>query len=398
MEDADAARGDTPGRDENGAALPSPLQIAPTCLWERLAAAMGPRGEPLLLLSRLQIAPTGQAGWNKPSGLTNSTDTELPMSITAGLGRASSARRELSDWFSLLALTVMWGSSFLFTKIAVSALSMETVVSARLVMAALILVPLMLGLSRRLPRGRRLWLFFVLIALVGNLLPFSLITWGQRSIDSGLAGILMAVMPLATLALAHLFVPGERLTPYRVGGFLLGFAGVVVLIGPEALLAIGGDHGPLLPMLAVLCGALCYGVSAILARLRPASDAVSTAAAVTALAALMSLPASIGAGGVDVMALSGPVVGALLFLGVLSTAVSLIVYFRLIQTAGPSFTSQLNYLIPLWAVCIGVLFLGEQPSFAHLAALGLILGGILLSRREPPTAEAGASPESPRSV
>jgi drug/metabolite transporter (DMT)-like permease len=293
-----------------------------------------------------------------------------------------------------MALTVMWGSSFLFTKIAVSALSMETVVSARLLMAALILVPLMFGLSRQLPRGRRLWLFFVLIALVGNLLPFSLITWGQRSIDSGLAGILMAVMPLATLALAHLFVPGERLTAYRIGGFLLGFAGVVVLIGPEALLAIGGDQGPLLPMLAVLCGALCYGVSAILARLRPASDAVSTAAAVTALAALMSLPAGIGAGGVDVMTLPGPVVGALLFLGVLSTAVSLIVYFRLIQTAGPSFTSQLNYLIPVWAVGIGVLFLGEQPTFTHLAALGLILGGILLSRREPPTAGVGASPES----
>jgi drug/metabolite transporter (DMT)-like permease len=321
------------------------------------------------------------------------------MKITAGLGRAPSAHRELSDWLSLLALTVMWGSSFLFTKIAVSALSMETVVSARLVMAALILVPLMLGLSRRLPRGRRLWLFFVLIALVGNLLPFSLITWGQRSIDSGLAGILMAVMPLATLALAHLFVPGERLTPYRVGGFLLGFAGVVVLIGPGALLAIGGDHGPLLPMLAVLCGALCYGVSAILARLRPASDAVSTAAAVTALAALMSLPAGIGVGGgVDVMTLSGSVVGALLFLGMLSTAVSLIVYFRLIQTAGPSFTSQLNYLIPLWAVGIGVLFLGEKPSIAHLAALGLILGGIVLSRREPPKAGAGASSESPRTV
>jgi drug/metabolite transporter (DMT)-like permease len=304
----------------------------------------------------------------------------------------------LSDWLSLIALTIMWGSSFLFTKIAVSALSMETVVSARLVLATLILVPLMFALSRRLPRGRRLWSSFVLIALVGNLLPFSLITWGQRSIDSGLAGILMAVMPLATLALAHVFVPGERLTPYRIGGFLLGFAGVVVLIGPEALLAAGGEHGPLLPMLAVLCGALCYGVSAILARLRPASDAVSTAAAVTALAALMSLPAGVGAGGVDVMALSGPVVGALLFLGVLSTAVSLIVYFRLIQTAGPSFTSQLNYLIPLWAVGIGVLFLGEQPTLSHLAALGLILAGILLSRRELPKAAVGPASESPPPV
>ena len=303
----------------------------------------------------------------------------------------TTAHRELSDWLSLLALTVMWGSSFLFTKIAVSVLPMPTIVSARLVIAALILVPLMFGLGRPLPRGGRLWLFFVLIALVGNLLPFSLITWGQRSIDSGLAGILMAVMPLATLALAHLFVPGERLTPYRVGGFLLGFAGVIVLIGPQALLAIGGDRGPLLPMLAVLGGALCYGVSAILARLRPASDAVSTAAAVTALAALMSLPQGGDVGGLDVAALSAPVIGAVLFLGVLSTAVSLIVYFRLIQTAGPSFTSQLNYLIPLWAVGIGVLFLGEQPKLAQLAALGLILAGILLSRREPVAAGAGAS-------
>ena len=294
----------------------------------------------------------------------------------------TAARRELSDWLSLLALTLMWGSSFLFTKIAVKALPVETVVTARLGIATLILLPLMIGLSRRAPRGRRLWLYFVLIALVGNLLPFSLITWGQRAIDSGLAGILMAVMPLATLALAHLFVPGERLTRHRVGGFLLGFCGVVVLIGPEALLAIGGDHGPLLPMLAVLGGAFCYGVSAILARLRPTSDAVSTAAVVTALAALMSLPAGIGAGAVDIGALSVPVIGALLFLGLLSTALSLIIYFRLIQSAGPAFTSQLNYLIPLWAVGIGVLFLGEQPTLAHLGGLGLILGGILLSRRE----------------
>ena len=290
--------------------------------------------------------------------------------------------REGSDWLRLLVLTVMWGSSFLFTKIAVTALPMATIVSARLGIGALVLLPLMFGLSRRIPRGKRLWLYFVFIALVGNLLPFSLITWGQRFIDSGLAGILMAVMPLATLALAHLFVPGERLTRHRVGGFLLGFIGVVVLIGPEALLAIGGDHGPLLPMLAVLGGALCYGVSAILARLRPASDAVSTAAVVTALAALMSLPAGIDAGAINVATLSTSVIGAVLFLGLLSTALSLIIYFRLIQSAGPAFTAQLNYLIPLWAVGIGVLFLGEQPTLAHLGGLALILGGILLSRRE----------------
>jgi drug/metabolite transporter (DMT)-like permease len=292
-------------------------------------------------------------------------------------------RQELADWLSLFALTVMWGSAFLFTKIAVTVLPMPAIVTARLAIAALLLAPLALLVGRRLPRGARVWVFFGLIALLGNVLPFSLITWGQRAIDSGLAGILMAVMPLATLALAHLFVPGERLTPLRVGGFVAGFAGVIVLIGPEALLAAGGERGRLLPMLAVLAGALCYGVSAILSRLRPASDALSTAAAVTALAAVMSLPAGVRIEPLAIADLGVPAIGAVLFLGVFSTAVAMIVYFRLIQSAGPAFTSQLNYLIPLWAVAIGVLFLGEQPKPAHLLGLALILGGILLSRLEP---------------
>ena len=294
-----------------------------------------------------------------------------------------SARQELGDWLMLGALTTMWGSSFLFTKLAVGGLGFELVVSARLLLAASILVPMAMALQRPLPRGFKRWLFFVLIAVIGNLLPFSLITWGQRAIDSGLAGILMAVMPLSTLGLAHLFVPGESLTRGRVGGFLLGFAGVLLLIGPDALLAIGGDRGPLVPMLAVLAGALCYGVSAILSRLRPPSDALTTAAAVTTLAALLSLPASLDAAlqGTSLIAITPAVVGAVLFLGLFSTATAMIVYFRLIQTAGPGFTAQLNYLIPLWAVAIGIVFLGETPTLGHLAGLSLILGGILLARR-----------------
>lgn len=297
-------------------------------------------------------------------------------------------RHGTREWVSLLVLTAMWGTSFLFTKVAVTALPVAWVVMARLGIGALVLVVLAWLLGRGVPRGRRLWLFFGLIALVGNLLPFSLITWGQQSIDSGLAGILMAIMPLATLGLAHLFVPGERLTGSRVVGFLTGFAGVVVLIGPEALLAVGGEQGPLLPMLAVLAGALCYGTSAILARLRPPSDALSTAAATIGLAALFVVPMGLngwlgGSVGAPTGALTAGVLGALLFLGLFSTATAMIVYFRLIRTAGPSFTSQLNYLIPLWAVAVGVVFLGEQPTLGHLLGLVLILAGILWSRRPP---------------
>lgn len=309
----------------------------------------------------------------------------------AGAAMASlRSRHETGDWLMLLALTVMWGSSFLFTKLAVAVLAFEHVVTARLSLAALILLVLTVGLGRRWPRGWRTWLFFVLIAVIGNLLPFSLITWGQRGIDSGLAGILMAIMPLATLVLAHLFVPGERLTPPRIGGFLLGLTGVVVLIGPEALHAALGEEAHLLPMLAVLGGALCYGVASILARLRPGGDALCTAAAVTLLAALLSLPAALLQGVPAPLALPRGLtpldpdllapLGAVMFLGVFATATAMLVYFRLIQSAGPGFTAQLNYLIPLWAVAVGVLFLGEHPRINHLYGLGLILGGLLVAR------------------
>lgn len=293
----------------------------------------------------------------------------------------AAGRREPGDWLLLAALTALWGSSFLFTRLAVGELAFEQVVSARLLLAAVLLVPLAAALRRPLPRGARTWGFFALIALLGNLLPFSLITWGQRSIGSGLTGILMAVMPLATLGLAHFFVPGEGLTRRRVLGFLVGFAGVLVLIGPAALAAGGARGGELPAMLAVLAGALCYGVSTILARLQPPRDALSTAAAVITLAALASLPAGLGPPLPDLARLSAVVIGALLFLGLFATATAMILYFRLIRSAGPGFTSQLNYLIPVWALGVGLLFLGEEPGVHHLAGLLLILTGILVARR-----------------
>jgi drug/metabolite transporter (DMT)-like permease len=156
-------------------------------------------------------------------------------------------RHGLDDWGLLLALTVLWGSAFLFTKIAVGTIPSQQVAAGRLAVASCLLVPLALAVARKLPRDKRLWLFFLLIAVFGNALPFTLIAWGQRAIDSGLAGILMAVMPLATLSLAHYLVPGERLTAFRVGGFILGFAGVVVLMGPQVLTRLADGAGAVRP-------------------------------------------------------------------------------------------------------------------------------------------------------
>ena len=300
-----------------------------------------------------------------------------------------SARHPASDWVGLLALTGMWGSGFLLTKVALAGIGPELVVAGRLGIACLILVPLALTRDARVGErtqwNGRLWVFLILIGVFGNVLPFNLIAWGQQRMDSGLAGILMAVMPLATLGLAHFFVPGERLTAYRISGFLAGFAGVVVLMLPEGGVAgaPGGPDVPMLAMVAVLAGAVCYAISAVLARLRPPSHPMPSAAVTTLIASGFMLPWLLIPGGVQSPALpEGPALLAVLALGVFSTAWASVIYFGLVRSAGPAFVSQLNYLIPLWAVGIGVLFLGEEPRASQLLALGLILGGILFTQLE----------------
>ena len=269
-------------------------------------------------------------------------------------------RRPLSHWLLLGALVAMWGSSFLFTKIAVEALAPSTIVAARLAIGAAVLLALMLALGRRLPRSPRAWGFFLAMAVTGNALPFFLITWGQQGIDSGVAGILMAVMPLATLLLAHYLVSGERMTALRGLGFLLGFGGIVVLVGPATLLKLEGAGGALVSQLAVLGGALCYALNTIIARHRPPDDPLVAAAGVMMLAVVVSAPAL---GPRVALPAELPLVPALAVavLGLFSTALATIGYLKLVTLAGPTFVSMINYLIPPWAVLLGAVVLGERP-------------------------------------
>jgi drug/metabolite transporter (DMT)-like permease len=279
----------------------------------------------------------------------------------------------------LAALVAMWGSAFLFTKVAVSALPPETVVAGRLAIAAAGLTALLFALGKRLPGGRRPWLFFLALAVSGNALPFWLISWGQQRIDSGLAGILMAIMPLTTLVLAHFFVAGERLSPVRLAGFLLGFAGIVTLVGPEALIELEVGGTALLSELAVLGGAVCYAVNTIVARRRPASDPLAAGAGVTILASALMVPLALAGGPPASAAVPASAALAVVVLGVVSTALATVVYFKLVSAAGPTFVSLINYLIPLWAVVAGMVFLGETPEWRALGALAVILSGIALS-------------------
>ena len=287
-------------------------------------------------------------------------------------------RQGAAAWALLLALVAMWGSSFLFNKVGVATVPPATLVAGRLAIGALILLVVMRGQGLRLPPPGPPWWRFLALALVGNAIPFYLITWGQQVVESALAGILMAVMPLATLVLAHLFVEGERMTAPKIAGFVLGFVGIVVLLG-------GRGSTPLHPValiypLAVLCGALCYSANSVMSRLFIRGDVLVASAATLLIAAAIAVPVALVQDRPWTLAPSAASAAAILWLGVGPTAVATICYFRLIGMAGPTFMSMVNYLSPPLAVFLGVGLMDEHPGATAYGGLALILFGIAVSR------------------
>jgi drug/metabolite transporter (DMT)-like permease len=273
----------------------------------------------------------------------------------------------------------MWGSAFMFTGIAVRGFSPTVLVTIRLALAALLLAGLVVARGQRLPRSRRFWLFSIALSLAGNCVPFWLISFGQQRIDSGLAGILMGIMPLTTMVLAHFFVRGERMNATKAAGFVVGFCGLVVLIGPHALLEIRGQGTEVLYELAVLGGAVCYAISTIVARHRPPTDPLVAAAGIMLAGSAIMLPLGGWPAGAQLLAAPPAPLAAMLALAIVATAIATVVFLRLVAIAGPSFTSFINYLIPVWALLMGVVFLNEQPGPRVVLALALILFGIALS-------------------
>lgn len=287
----------------------------------------------------------------------------------------------IGDWVALFMLTAMWGTAFLFTELALAAFPPSVLVAGRIVVAALILFVYMRAQGIRLPASAPAWIPMLIMALLGNVLPFQLIAWAQQHIDSSLAGILMAVMPLFVLTLAHFFLPGSSLTPYRVAGFVVGFSGVVVIIGPEALDGLS-DNTTLWGAIAVLAAALSYSVNSIYARRLGSADPVQLSVGMLVAASALSLPgAAVNAASVVTPGIGA--IAAMLVLGSLSTGVATVIYFRLVQGPGPAFLSIVNYLVPAWAVVAGAVFLGESISPMLYGGMLLILSGVALGEFGP---------------
>lgn len=307
-----------------------------------------------------------------------SADATATASTTATTTMASPTIRE---WALLVLLSLLWGTAFTFTGEAVESLPPMSVTAGRIVLGALLMLVWTLGGGERLPRDASHWRWFAVLALFGNAAPFFLISWGQQRVDSGLAGILMAVMPLATLVLAHFLVPGDRITARKATGFLLGFAGIVVLMGPEALQALGGSDSEVARQAAVLAGALCYATYAVLVPRAPPMSPRMLAAGSLIMASAIMLPLALLIDRPWTLAPAPAALLAVAWLGVVATAIATLIYFRILSHTGPTFVALINFLIPLVALSAGIALRGEQPHANVWLALALILSGLALGRQ-----------------
>lgn len=281
-----------------------------------------------------------------------------------------------AQWTTLVVLSVLWGGSFFFAEIALTALPPFTIVWLRVTLAAAALHLFLLARGTPVPYDPRLWGAFLVMGLINNVVPFSLLVWGQTQIASGLASILNATTPIFTVLVAHALTRDEKLTGGSVAGVLFGFAGVAAMIGPAALSGIGAN---LLAQLACLGATLSYGFAGVFGRrfARMAVTPVQTAAGQVTASAVILLPvmAAVDRPWALVVPEIG-VVGAVVALALLSTAVAYILFFRLLASAGATNLMLVTLLVPVSAVLLGAVFLGERLAPQHFAGMTLIALGL----------------------
>jgi len=286
--------------------------------------------------------------------------------------------RSFADWLSLLFLVACWGSTFALTKTALESMTPLWIVSLRLCIGVIAVMAVLRLRRERLPRRPVLWAW---LAVIGSLavVPFFLISWGSQHIDTGLSGILFGIGPLVTIAIAHFVVPGERMTLFKLSGLVVGFCGLVVLIGPGALAGLGGGDLELLAQFAMVGAAAGYSVQGICAKLMPDLSPIQKSAGAFLCAAIISIPLAWTMEADLPLGASWRSLAATAAMGVFATALAGTVMFRLIHSAGPTFLSLTHYLIPLYVLVLGVVLLGEETSARELLALALVVSGIALS-------------------
>jgi drug/metabolite transporter (DMT)-like permease len=289
-----------------------------------------------------------------------------------------------SQWLMLVMLSVIWGGSFFFFAVAIRELPTFTIVLARVGLGAIAIWLAVLVLRVPRPVEAKVWRDLLIMGVINNAIPFSLIVWGQREVASGLAAVINGTTPFFTVLVANAFTTDEKMSWNRFAGALAGLAGVAVMIGFDVLADLGASLGH---QLAIVLGAVFYASASVFARRFGGLPPLVTAAGQTTGSTLALLPL--------VVLIDRPwllpwpshgTVASLLALGVLCTAIAYLLYFSVLKSAGATNLVLVTFLVPVSAILLGVGFLDETLKLQHLlgmAAIGLglaLIDGRLLRR------------------
>jgi drug/metabolite transporter (DMT)-like permease len=279
-----------------------------------------------------------------------------------------------SDWLLLLILSVMWGGSFYFAKIAVYEIPPLTLALGRVGLAASALALFAWVMGSRFPRDAATWWLITVMAAFNNVIPFTLLFWGQIHISIGLASILNATSPLFGVLVAHVLTHDDRFSTGRAVGLAAGFVGVVVLIGPD-LLGELGTH--VLAELACLVGSASFAVGAVMSRRVRGYSPVVVATAQLTMSTVLLLPLVLlfDRPGL-VLTASRTAIWGMLSLALLSSALAYLIYFRIIARAGATNALIVTFLLPVSAILLGIVLLGESVDIRQLAGMAAIFVGI----------------------
>ena len=288
-----------------------------------------------------------------------------------------------------LVLALLWGSSFTLIKVSLEGLTPAQLVLARLVLGAVVLLSVAALRHVALPRSRAVWGHLAAAAVFGNVLPFLLLSYGERTASAGIAGVLIGATPLITLTIAYVALAGERATARKVTGLVVGFLGIVLVLAPwrEASGSIGGE-------IACFGAAVSYAISFVYVRrflsprgLAPLSLAGGQLLMAVVLQALVSPFLEWGP-----VNLTPRVLLSIVLLGVLSTGLAYVLYFRLIGDIGATSASAVNYVVPIAAVLVGVVFLGEAVTWNVVVGGLVVLLGMAYAENRLVRPQAVASP------
>ncbi len=291
----------------------------------------------------------------------------------------------LRDWMLVVLLSLVWGGSFFFAEIALRAFGPLSVVALRVSIAAAILLVFMRLRGIPVPTGLEAWTGLAVMGLINNVVPFSLIVWGQVHVTSSVASIFNATTPLFTVVVAHLLTADEKLTAPKLAGVLLGIAGVVTMTGIEAL---SGFDMANVGQFAILGAALSYALASIWGRrLRGMPPVAAAAGMLLASSVIMAPVAMLLESPLEATPSTG-VILSVLGLAAISTSFAYLIYFRLLSSAGSTNLMLVTLLIPVSAMSLGIAFLDERPGGTAFVGMALIFAGLAcvdgrLFRRRP---------------